>query len=269
MRSHRYLVTLVIGIGVFSVNVMLLRLKGRLVAASTNDEVLVVQEEELPFGIMGHNVTLHHPEGLSIKTIQALKRNASILLEGFLGGKVSRGGRYSPSGGVLPQDDHKLYPDCRTWVQIDNNTCLGDGKAEPLFSWQRRSPHAILLGTMKGGTHALLEYLWDHPQVSRPAGQGYELHFFDGKYFQRNASGIPQQANQLAYANRVQNMYPDFFQHPNNGSIAIHDSPRYLLWSDRIPSAILCVTPWAKLLAVLRDPVERAVSHYRFQHDGT
>ena len=119
---------------------------------------------------------------------------------------------------------------------------------------------------MKGGTHALSEYLWDHPQVAR--GNGYELHFFDGKHFERNASGIPQQSNQLAYAKRVRRMYPQVVVN-NDDSVAIHDSPRYLLWSDRIPNAILCVTPWVKLLAVLRDPVERAISHYRFQDDGT
>jgi len=49
---------------------------------------------------------------------------------------------------------------------------------------------------------------------------------------------------------------------------SIHDSLRYLVWSDRIPDAILCVMPWVKLMAVLQDPINHVVSHYHFQHEG-
>ena len=176
---------------------------------------------------------------------------------------------YAPSGGVLPTDDHRLYPNRATWSEIDNGTCL-DYTDEPLFDWQRRAPYAILLGAMKGGTHALSEYLWDHPLVARPHGENYELHFFDGRHFQRDSRGIPQKQNQISYAQRFRAMYPEFFSSRREGKelVTIHDSPRYLLWSDRIPDAILCVTPWVKLMAVLRDPVERAISHYRFQDEA-
>ena len=46
--------------------------------------------------------------------------------------------------------------------------------------------------------------------------------------------------------------------------IAFESSPRYLLSSDRIPHAILCVVPWVKLLAILRNPVDRVESHYKY-----
>jgi hypothetical protein len=177
---------------------------------------------------------------------------------------------YASSGGKLPTDYQKSYPDPRTWSAIDNGTCI-DKSSQPAsgFDWQVRAPHAILLGVMKGGTHALSEYLWDHPLVTPPKNESHEFHFFDGKHFRRDKSGIPQKQNQMAYAQRVQMRYPDFFNSHSNGKLyTIHDSPRYLLWSDRIPDAILCVTPWAKLMAVLRDPVERVISHYRFQDEG-
>jgi hypothetical protein len=47
---------------------------------------------------------------------------------------------------------------------------------------------------------------------------------------------------------------------------AMDSSPYYLLASDRIPDAILCVAPWAKWLAVLRNPISRAESHFRHLH---
>ena len=173
---------------------------------------------------------------------------------------------YSPTGGRLPTDGLPHYPDPSTWRKIDNGTCI-DKANEPVLDWQKRAPHAILLGTMKGGTHALNEYLWEHPQIAAPLDGVHELHFYDGKRFTRDESGIPQRKNQMAYAQRVQARYPNLLAGKRD-MYAIHDSPRYLLWSDRIPDAIMCVTPWAKLMAVLRDPVQRAISHYRFQDEG-
>jgi hypothetical protein len=50
----------------------------------------------------------------------------------------------------------------------------------------------------------------------------------------------------------------------NNRMVAIESSPRYLLNSDRIPDLILCVTPWVKMMAILRDPIVRVESQYRY-----
>ncbi|GAX13361.1 [heparan sulfate]-glucosamine 3-sulfotransferase 3 [Fistulifera solaris] len=174
---------------------------------------------------------------------------------------------YAPTGGKLPEDGFDTY-DETAWNKLDNGTCLfDDDEEDQAFEWQRNSPYAILLGTMKGGTHALSEYLWQHPLIAAPKKvekNGHELHFFDSRSFERGKMGIPRKANQLSYAMKVHKMYPDFF-YTKESMYTIHDSPRYLVWSDRIPEAIMCVTPWSKLIAVLRDPVERVISHYRFQ----
>jgi hypothetical protein len=177
---------------------------------------------------------------------------------------------YAPTGGKLPEDGFDTY-DETAWNKLDNGTCLfDDDEEDQAFEWQRNSPYAILLGTMKGGTHALSEYLWQHPLIAAPKKvekNGHELHFFDSRSFERGKMGIPRKANQLSYAMKVHKMYPDFF-YTKESMYTIHDSPRYLVWSDRIPEAIMCVTPWSKLIAVLRDPVERVISHYRFQDQG-
>jgi hypothetical protein len=182
---------------------------------------------------------------------------------------------YKPTGGRLPKDDQNknLNHDPRKWPSIDNGTCLGVSD-EPPFEWQMRAPHAILLGTMKGGTHAVMDYLWQHPMVVESHKKKKELHFFDFDTFQRNESGIPQLQNQLAYADKFASNYPGLFTDPDKriankkNMFAIDDSPRYLLWSDRTPEAILCVTPWAKLMAIVRNPIDRAVSHFRFEDEA-
>jgi hypothetical protein len=32
-------------------------------------------------------------------------------------------------------------------------------------AWLHQAPYALFLGTMKGGTHAMLQSLWEHPGV--------------------------------------------------------------------------------------------------------
>jgi hypothetical protein len=44
----------------------------------------------------------------------------------------------------------------------------------------------------------------------------------------------------------------------------MESSPRYLLNSDRIPHLIMCTVPWVKLLVLVRNPIERAESQYRY-----
>lgn len=170
-----------------------------------------------------------------------------------------------------------------------------------LDRWQRRAPYAILLGAMKCGTHALTEALWEHPLVARNGH--WELHFFDGDRPFRTEMGIDHWKSRTAYAAAFRKASPEFFQrlvaeeedddhhdHNNdtNGSgdaatadgmplrpddddqggmrrvIAMESSPRYMLNSDRLPHLIVCVVPWVKFLVLLRDPVARAESQYRF-----
>lgn len=220
-------------------------------------------------------VTVEARDGLRSTNLKGSKGNKSNHTDGYV--KIfkeplfSHKAHYAPVGGKLPEDGFDTYKDPKTWNKIDNGTCLySDDEDEQAFEWQKNSPYAILLGTMKGGTHALSEYLWQHPSIAAPKNvrrNGHELHFFDSRSFERGELGIPRRTNQLSYAMKVHRMYPDFF-YTKEKMYTIHDSPRYLVWSDRIPDAILCVTPWAKLIAVLRDPVERVLSHYRFQDQG-
>jgi len=196
----------------------------------------------------------------SIKRKKRSKFGPGLSFRGF-----EKGPGYAPTGGVLPIETNNMhYPDPRTWRSIDNGTCY-DASPEPVYEWQKRAPYVVLLGTMKGGTHAVTEYLWQHPLVAQ-RDKGWEMHFFNSKDFYRGQDGIPQRENLITYAERFRRSHSTFFRDAarqiaaDNITIAFDSTPYYLLASERIPESILCVAPWAKLIAVLRDPIARAES---------
>jgi hypothetical protein len=130
--------------------------------------------------------------------------------------------------------------------------------------WQNRIPAVVIAGAMKAGTEAIWSYLKQHPQVV--SCRGKEQHFFD-KRFEEFATpqGIQRGAALRAYANLYQDQITDRRAFANDSTlISMDDTPRYLFWSDRIPRRLFCVAPWVKLLILLRNPVERAYSHYVF-----
>jgi len=52
-------------------------------------------------------------------------------------------------------------------------------------------------------------------------------------------------------------------------AVSLDKTPSYLFYSDRVASRAVCISPWSKILVVLRDPVSRAYSQYHHarKHD--
>lgn len=190
---------------------------------------------------------------------------------------------YAPRGGPLPKAPNTAVfaKHAVSWDPVDNFTCLTShnnhhphNHHHPYYDWQTRAPYVILLGAMKSGTQALTHYLWQHPLFLRKH-KGMEIHFFNNHDYMATPKGIPVLDNQKRYAQRFQKSHANFFTDPlGTRSVArptgllLDSTPYYLLGTDRIPQAIACVAPWAKLLAILRNPVDRAASHYRYLHQA-
>jgi hypothetical protein len=51
----------------------------------------------------------------------------------------------------------------------------------------------------------------------------------------------------------------------NTGMIRLDLTPHYIYLSDRVPQRIMCIVPWVKLFALLRNPVDRAFSNYNMK----
>jgi len=108
-------------------------------------------------------------------------------------------------------------------------------------------PNFLILGEMKSGTSALYYQLRQHPDIYMDVK---EIHYFTlglDKYPFAKAKTLEEYAN--------------FFVGVNGQKAVGEDSPSYLAHpeaSQRIKSLL----PDVKMVAVLRDPVERAYSHF-------
>ncbi|MEO7573467.1 MAG: sulfotransferase [Acidimicrobiales bacterium] len=114
-------------------------------------------------------------------------------------------------------------------------------------------PDFVIIGAQRGGTTSLYNYLADHPSVGRALTK--ELRFFDVGYEQGPAwyrSRFPTSANLAVRARR------------HGAGIAGEASPDYLFYP-LAPRRLSAVVPNAKLIVLLRDPVERAWSHWCHQ----
>jgi hypothetical protein len=106
-------------------------------------------------------------------------------------------------------------------------------------------PDFIVCGAAKSGTSSLICYLSKHPEIYVPETKG-ELSFFNRNY------------------ERGLTWYADAFANKKAGQIAGEKSVSYMTKSTLVASRMYDLVPNAKLIFILRNPVERAYSNYRF-----
>jgi len=128
-----------------------------------------------------------------------------------------------------------------------------DRRFRALTARQRALPDFLILGTQKGGTTSLYHYLSQHPDVL-PAYRK-EVHFFDSHRYQNGPleyrAMFPLQARLDLRGRRT-----------GRTTLTGEASPFYLSHPTTAERARELV-PDAKLIVLLRDPCERAFSHYR------
>ncbi|MGA8939297.1 MAG: sulfotransferase, partial [Acidobacteriaceae bacterium] len=120
----------------------------------------------------------------------------------------------------------------------------------------------IIIGAQKAGTTSLFEYLRLHPQISLPSGK--EIPFFSHESvrargwdeYMRNAFALADPSSMWGTAT-PQYMVGGLWDqlNPVPGGEAFDERTVPLRIRERVPSA--------RLIALLRDPVERARSHHR------
>lgn len=110
---------------------------------------------------------------------------------------------------------------------------------------RRRLPQLVIPGAMKAGTTSLFEYLRGHPQLR--ASREKEIHYFDMNFHR----GVGWYAGQFPRCPAAGGAAP----------LAFESSP-YYLFEPRVPLRLRELLPDVKLVVLLRDPVDRAFSHY-------
>lgn len=102
-------------------------------------------------------------------------------------------------------------------------------------------PTFLIAGAMRCGTTSLNAYLREHPEIS--VGQPKEVHFFDQNY-ERGIDWYLQH-------------FPDA-----DGSRAVGEATPAYLYFPEVAERIATTLPEVKILLLLRDPVDRAHSHF-------
>jgi len=113
--------------------------------------------------------------------------------------------------------------------------------------WDSRlssEPAYIIIGPMKTATSALYEYINQHPKVLPSIKK--EIHFFND-------------AEKLSYGKAwYRSHFPPI--QPSSGYITGEASPGYIV--NYVHDVVYDMFPNAKIIALVRDPVARAFSHY-------
>ena len=117
----------------------------------------------------------------------------------------------------------------------------------------RPLPDYLVIGAARAGSTSLYEYLIQHPAVLPALVK--EVHFFTASYARGAGwyrAHFPIGLRRAMVARR-------------QGVALTGEATPYYLFDPRAPNRIRQLLPSVRLLAVLRDPVQRAVSHY--QHE--
>ena len=108
------------------------------------------------------------------------------------------------------------------------------------------TPGFLVVGTKRGGSTSAYQWIAEHPQVA-PCRTGKGTHYFDVNFHRGEAwfrSGYPKPAPP--------------WRTTGEGS-------PYYMFHPLAPARIKATVPDIKLIAVLRDPVERAWSHHQYE----
>ncbi|HET9519375.1 MAG TPA: sulfotransferase [Actinoplanes sp.] len=139
---------------------------------------------------------------------------------------------------------------------VQDNVKRGLVRYGELTSGDRPLPDFLIIGTKRGGTTSLWNYLLDHPLVPRlfPAWNTKSAHYFDEHYNRGEAfyrSHFPTARQRRALERR------------NGGPTRVGEAAPLYMFRPGIAERVAKDLPAVKLIVLLRDPVERAFSHWK------
>lgn len=114
-------------------------------------------------------------------------------------------------------------------------------------------PDFIIIGAARCGTSSLWANLAEHPRLKPPDPRAFkqfasnhkEIHFFD---------------KEIKFKKGV-DFYRSFFIGPPQRFYYFESTPNYL-YMPKVPERVKAIAPNAKFIAMLRNPVDRAWSHF-------
>ena len=120
---------------------------------------------------------------------------------------------------------------------------------------RRPLPDFLVVGAQRAGTTSLMRLLAEHPDITTPRFMK-GVHFFDtaydrGEYWYR--AHFPTGEARGRHARKT------------GHELLVGEASPYYLFHPAVPSRIADLMPTVKIVALLRDPVERAISHHKHE----
>lgn len=118
-------------------------------------------------------------------------------------------------------------------------------------------PNFLIIGSAKGGTSSLHYYLRQHPQVFMPALKEPRFFALEGETLNFQNPDKAVNTCSITTLSDYEALFSDV-----RDEIAIGEASPLYLYSEKAAQNIQRYTPNAKLIAILRNPVDRAFSCY-------
>jgi len=151
-------------------------------------------------------------------------------------------GRKALGGPSLPQPVRDVY------VWLNRNV----GRLDP---WPRVLPNFYVIGTQRGGSTSMFIYLLGHELVHGPR-RAKGVHYFDTNFNQ----SLDWYRGNFPRLSAIEQQMGDHGVPP-----AVGEGAPYYLFHPSIAQRIHEVTPKARMIAVLREPLDRAISHHNHE----
>ena len=120
----------------------------------------------------------------------------------------------------------------------------------------RLLPSFLIIGTQKGGTTSLYNYLIQHPFVASAFAK--EVHFFDNHTCAHNfGKGMAWYKSHFEYS-----LYKSYKKIVHQQDLITGEGSPDYLFDPHASRRIAATIPTVKLIVLLRNPVDRAYSHY-------
>ena len=152
------------------------------------------------------------------------------------------GARHRPPEGLRPRSRAKARAAIRTFGQ--------------LTAGLRALPDYLIIGTKRGGTTSLARWLLEHPEV-RPLFPARETrkgtYYFDVNY------GRGQDWYQSHFPTRISHRLAE---RRHGRSLLLGEATPYYLYHPHAPLRARQLVPGAKIIALLRHPVDRTHGHW-------
>ncbi|MEM9219270.1 MAG: sulfotransferase [Cyanobacteria bacterium P01_F01_bin.150] len=118
-------------------------------------------------------------------------------------------------------------------------------------------PNFLIIGAAKGGTTSLYHYLSQHPQIYMSTVKEPRFFALEGEELNFNNPDQGINRDSITQLREYQNLFKDV-----KDEIAIGEASPLYLYSTKAADRIRHYIPDVKLIAILRDPSERAYSCY-------